>query len=264
MTDTTSGDRPWQEPSKPIVRGAFIVFEGMDRTGKSTQVKSLSDELYASGRNIKTIRFPERASPIGQMIDNYLQSKTDMDDHAIHLLFSANRWEFAKYISENLAKGYTIICDRYYYSGVVYSAAKQNPSLTFSWALQPEIGLPRPDLVVFLDLEMEEARKRGGFGDEKYEKRELQERVRSFYLCLSNEAASPSRTDETEDMIILNAGGTIQEVGKKIWDTVADRLSVVEEGGYGQDVRKVRPWPEEKLKSYVTAVANLHGNNANN
>lgn len=37
----------------------------------------------------------DRTSPIGQMIDNYLQSKTEMDDHAIHLLFSANRWEKA-------------------------------------------------------------------------------------------------------------------------------------------------------------------------
>lgn len=114
MASTTEDDRPWQEPATPIVRGAFIVVEGLDRAGKTTQVKKLADKLYALGRNIKMMRFPgitaaliclplslltcllpDRTSPIGTMINSYLQSQTDMDDHVIHLLFSANRWESA-------------------------------------------------------------------------------------------------------------------------------------------------------------------------
>ena len=58
MAGITESQRPWQDPQKPIVRGAFIVMEGLDRCGKTTQVKRLADELYASGRNIKTMRFP--------------------------------------------------------------------------------------------------------------------------------------------------------------------------------------------------------------
>jgi len=70
-------------------RGAFIVFEGIDRCGKSTQVDLLGKALS----NAKNIRFPDRTSAIGQMINSYLVSATNMNDQAIHLLFSANRWE---------------------------------------------------------------------------------------------------------------------------------------------------------------------------
>jgi dTMP kinase len=118
MAAASSDEYPWQEPTKPVKRGAFIVVEGLDRAGKTTQVRKLCDKLYSSGRNVRTLRFPgkhrvttcsrtflvknrtqgcdlDRTSPIGKVIDSYLQSKTEMDDHAIHLLFSANRWEKA-------------------------------------------------------------------------------------------------------------------------------------------------------------------------
>jgi dTMP kinase len=117
MSIDTADPYPWKEPRRPG-RGAFIVVEGLDRAGKTTQVKKLCDRLYAKGHNVKTLRFPgtnpncclcnpkavggtwltvciDRTSPIGKMIDSYLQSKTEMDDHAIHLLFSSNRWEKA-------------------------------------------------------------------------------------------------------------------------------------------------------------------------
>ena len=119
---------------------------------------------------------------MGQMISSYLTSTTEMDDHAIHLLFSANRWEKAAYIKSTIAAGYTIVCDRYVYSGMVYSTAKGNKELGLEWAKSPDVGLPRPDLVVFLDLEPEEAERRGGWGEEKYEKQEMQLRVRKLFL----------------------------------------------------------------------------------
>jgi dTMP kinase len=65
---------------------------------------------------------------------------------------------------------------------MIYSAAKNNPELSLQWAKSPDVGLPRPDIVVFLDLEAEEARRRGGWGDEKYEKAEMQTRVREQFL----------------------------------------------------------------------------------
>ena len=78
-----------------------------------------------------------------------------------------------------------MICDRFYHSGIVYSAAKQNPALSLSWAKAPEVGLPRPDVVLFLDLEEEVARRRGGWGGEVYEKGEMQRRVRELFWGLS-------------------------------------------------------------------------------
>jgi dTMP kinase len=74
-------------------RGALIVFEGCDRSGKSSQCSLLLS--YLNNMNYKTelMRFPDRTSKIGTMIDQYLKSATDLDDHTIHLLFSSNRWE---------------------------------------------------------------------------------------------------------------------------------------------------------------------------
>lgn len=78
-----------------------------------------------------------------------------------------------------------MVCDRFYHSGIVYSAAKQNRSLSLSWAKAPEAGLPRPDVVLFLDLDEEVARRRGGWGGEVYEKGEMQRRVRELFWGLS-------------------------------------------------------------------------------
>ncbi|KAI2643219.1 thymidylate kinase-domain-containing protein [Xylaria nigripes] len=170
---------------KPPVRGAFIVFEGMDRAGKTTQAKLLQLRCIESGREVKFMRFPDRTTTIGQMIDSYLKGESAIHDHVIHLLFSANRWEAAEKIKAELAAGHTIICDRFYHSGIVYSAAKQLQSLSLSWAKAPEIGLPRPDMVLFLDLEESVARARGGWGGEVYEKGEMQRRVRELFWGLS-------------------------------------------------------------------------------
>ncbi|KXJ93432.1 thymidylate kinase-domain-containing protein [Microdochium bolleyi] len=177
-----------------VARGAFVVFEGLDRAGKTTQAKLLQQRCIESGRNVKYMRFPDRTTPIGQMIDAYLRGETETEDHVIHLLFSANRWEAINRIKADLAAGTTIICDRYYHSGIVYSAAKQLPSLSLSWARAPEVGLPRPDLVLFLDLEESVARSRGGWGGEVYERGEMQRRVRELFWGLSMGDLSSSKS----------------------------------------------------------------------
>ena len=66
-----------------------------------------------------------------------------------------------------LANGTHVIVDRYAFSGVAFSAAK--PGIDFEWCRDPDRGLPRPDIVCFLDVSGEEAKKRGGYGDERYE-----------------------------------------------------------------------------------------------
>ncbi|RKF71140.1 Thymidylate kinase [Golovinomyces cichoracearum] len=175
---------PWKEPRHPVTRGAFIVIEGLDRSGKTTQVERLCNKLYSLGHNIKAMGFPDRTSTVGQMIGNYLQNMTEMDDHAIHLLFSANRWEKVNWIEDTLSAGYNIVCDRYYMSGIAYSVAKKNPPLTIEWAKNSEVGLPCPDAIVFLDILPEEAEKRAGYGVEKYERREFQEQIRTLFLRL--------------------------------------------------------------------------------
>ena len=77
----------------PTPRGAFIVFEGADRAGKSTQCAQLVEHLRGRGVEVEHWRFPDRTTAIGGMINAYLTSQADLDDAAVHLLFSANRWE---------------------------------------------------------------------------------------------------------------------------------------------------------------------------
>ncbi len=88
-------------------------------------------------------------------------------------------------IRTNIAAGVTLVLDRYYYSGCVYSAAKRAPGLDLAWARAPEAGLPRPDACVFLDVPAAAAQRRAGFGAERYETHELQRRVRALFFELA-------------------------------------------------------------------------------
>lgn len=74
-------------------RGALIVLEGLDRSGKSSQSSRMMSYLEGLGVSAELWRFPDRSTCVGQMISSYLANKSDLDDHTIHLLFSANRWE---------------------------------------------------------------------------------------------------------------------------------------------------------------------------
>ncbi|KAK0716199.1 thymidylate kinase-domain-containing protein, partial [Lasiosphaeris hirsuta] len=258
-----------------LTRGALVILEGLDRSGKTTQVKLLEQRFVELGKKVKVMRFPDRTTPIGQMIDSYLKSQVEMDDHVIHLLFSANRWEAAKTITHLLNTNVTVLCDRYYYSGIVYSAAKQNPSLSLPWARAPEVGLPRPDLVLFLDLEESQAKARGGWGGEVYEKAEMQRRVRQLfwglsmgkietaYLAPGGSAAAaasgegeevavgaPTPDEDTpgleyrfrqeeEDLVVVDASPAVEEVAEEVWKVVQARVQAVENGEVGKLVRRV-------------------------
>lgn len=119
-----------------------------------------------------------------------------------------------------------MIVDRYSYSGVVYTAAKANPDLSLDWAWQPEIGLPRPDLCLFLQISPEEAAKRGGFGAERYENEPMQKRVRALFQDLFDR----QRGEDAESVHIVNAGKEFEEVSREIWGVVERAVTRVGDG----------------------------------
>lgn len=229
---------PSPSPAPPPARGSLIALEGLDRSGKTTQVQLLEKRFAAARRPVKALRFPDRSTPTGKIIDEYLRGNKDLDDHAIHLLFSANRWESAKMIRDLINDGTSVICDRYYLSGIVYSVAKNNPSITLPWARTPEVGLPRPDIAVFLDLEEEVARARGGWGGEVYEKAEMQKKVRDLFWGLSLGRLGEYRQEE-EDLVVVDAGPSVEEVSEAIWKVVSTRVDAVDRGELGKTVRLV-------------------------
>lgn len=187
-------------------RGALIVLEGVDRAGKSTQSRKLVDALCAAGHRAELLRFPDRSTEIGKLLSSYLEKKSEVEDHSVHLLFSANRWEQVPLIKERLNQGITLIVDRYAFSGVAFTNAKENFSL--HWCKQPDVGLPKPDLVVFLQLRLAEAVDRGGFGQERYEEGAFQERaLRCFHQLME---------DRTLNWKMVDASRSIEDVHKEL------------------------------------------------
>ncbi|RVX70412.1 hypothetical protein B0A52_05911 [Exophiala mesophila] len=189
--------------------GLLFVVEGLDRSGKSSQCQRLYENITAQGRKARYVKFPDRTTPTGVMINSYLTSKTQQDDHSIHLLFSANRWEAIKGIERDLDAGVDVIVDRYSFSGAVYSAAKANPDLSLEWAWSPEIGLLKPDMLLFLDISPDDAAKRGNYGEERYETEMMQLRVRTLFKNLF------SRLDNVA-VEIIDAGQAMDKVTNDI------------------------------------------------
>ncbi|EDQ92738.1 uncharacterized protein MONBRDRAFT_13883 [Monosiga brevicollis MX1] len=157
-------------------RGLLIVLEGCDRCGKSTQCGRLVEWLKNHRPNgAESMRFPDRTTQIGSLINQYLRKEIELPDKAAHLLFSANRWELRDEIERKLANGVSLVVDRYAFSGVAFTSAK---GLDVEWCKQPDAGLPVPDVLIHMELSQSEAESRGGFGEERYEVSEFQAKVK--------------------------------------------------------------------------------------
>lgn len=185
--------------SKSTIRGALIVLEGCDRSGKTTQCSKLVETLNNMNIPAKKISFPDRSTPIGSIINDYLFRKIELPDRSVHLLFSANRWELEPEIRKQIESGVTLVVDRYSYSGVVFTSAKQ--CVDFKWCCDPENGLPKPDLVMFLKLSLEEMARRSGFGVERYENVEFQNKVDENYDKFQSN--NFIRVDAAQDISVL-------------------------------------------------------------
>ena len=133
-----------------------------------------------------------------------------------------------------IEEGVTVVIDRYYYSGIVYSAAKDRADLSLKWARDPEIGLPRPDICFFLDIAPDAAAKRGGFGSEKYETSAIQKRVRELFYELMG-------TSDGLDIQALDAARSIEEVGKDIMRRVTEMM---EQPKLAVPLTAILPWEE--------------------
>lgn len=132
-----------------------------------------------------------------------------------------------------LEAGTTVVVDRYYYSGCVYSAAKDNPTLSLEWARHPEVGLPRPDVCIFLNISAEEAAKRGGYGGERYEGKKMQDQVRELFGVFQ-------QAPEKDDFVTIDAAKSVAEVADDVLDTVLAVFHRVD--STNAPLRSVEPW----------------------
>ncbi|KAI5191252.1 dTMP kinase [Nematocida sp. AWRm77] len=158
----------------------FIAVEGIDRSGKSELVKALDVLLTEKGIVTKRVSYPNRKNLTGSLINSVLQNNAQLGKEAMHLLFSANRWEDMKEIEAFLCAPdadkhpKVLLCDRYVMSGVSYSMMN---GLSKEFSSAPDQGIIQPDLTLFLDVTPDITSTRNGFGEEIYEKIEPQWQV---------------------------------------------------------------------------------------
>jgi dTMP kinase len=198
-----------------MTRGILIVFEGCDRSGKTTQCQKLVQRFHQQGLPVESIRFPNRSTAIGNILDKYLENKADLSDHALHLLFSANRWELMTNMANKLLEGINLIVDRYAYSGVAFSATK--PLMDIEWCKQADVGIIKPDVVIFLDSDPSSLQNREGFGAERYENVPTQTLAKANYRQLQDETWK-----------IVNANQSLTEVHEEICKIVETSIKELE------------------------------------
>ncbi len=167
-------------------RGKFIVFEGLDGSGKTTQMKMLTKFLESKGKPCFSTHEPTD-SPFGGLLKSCLTGRVDTDEKAIAALFAADRLDHilnnVNGIKKKLDEGVNVFCDRYYFSSFAYNGE----FVPFEWVVElnrPAREILRPDLTVFIDLPSEESMKRVARRreTERYETTEKQKNIRErFY-----------------------------------------------------------------------------------
>ena len=164
----------------------MIVFEGLDGSGKTTQMQLLVNYLESKGKKCYSTHEPTD-SPFGMQLRSCLKGNIDTNEYTIAALFAADRLDHildtVNGIQKKLDEGVNVFCDRYYFSSYAYNGE----FVPFEWVVElnrPARELMRPDLTVFIDLSYEESMKRVERRSEaeRYETMEKQKKIRERFF----------------------------------------------------------------------------------
>lgn len=164
-----------------IRKGCFVCIEGLDGSGKSTQARLLAERLQKTRRVLLTVE-PSRGR-IGTFIrQSYLYGENRLSSVVEALLFAADRVDHVQNeIVPALETGDVVISDRYVYSSLAYQGAA---GLSLEWIEKVNSHALRPDIALFLDVDLGTVMKRLKPRKSVMENLETQERVRGYYLDL--------------------------------------------------------------------------------
>ncbi|MBL0309579.1 MAG: dTMP kinase [Bacteroidetes bacterium] len=201
-------------------KNLFIAFEGIDGSGKSTQVKLLSDQLKKEGHRVYVTSEPTD-SPIGSMIRDILKHQMEADHRTIAGLFVADRLDHllnkTNGILKKMEEGYTVITDRYYFSSYAYHGTH----MSLDWVIEANslsADLLRPDVNIYIDISPEVSMQRlidGRSSMELYETTENLRSVRDKYL------EAFERLKFKENIFTIDGDRPPEEIAKDIWKEVA-------------------------------------------
>ena len=204
--------------------GKFIVFEGLDGSGKSTQIRCLEQRLRDIGRRVDVTAEPT-VSALGGLVRDALSGFTPRSGGEIAALFMADRVQHNVNpvwgIQKMLASGFDVICDRYYYSSMAYQGTVTDPD----WVERINLDCPeirRPDLCVFLDVDYERCRRRMEEGRaflEIYENEASMIATRRRYYAVFEELK------ERDRIAVIDADRPVEEVAEDVFRAVLPLFS---------------------------------------
>ncbi len=169
-------------------RGLFIVLEGIDGSGLSTQAHSLHRTLARQGQPSVLTKEPT-TGPVGKLLRRALGDQLSVSEETMGLLFAADRREHVRQtILPQLLEGIHVICDRYYLSSLAY----QSRTVSEDWLWHINSFALIPDVTIFINLPVQEAMKRidsRGLEREVYEEASILNAIRNVFCRLLHEKA---------------------------------------------------------------------------
>jgi Thymidylate kinase len=224
----------------------FIVIEGCDRFGKSTQVEMLYQRFVHCGLKTKMFSFPNYASVTGKVISEHLHDKIALaekqrpqevsilprfgaqvsphDALVFQCVQTCDKYAVASQISKVLRDGEIVVCGRWWQSAFVYGL---DDGLDPLWLMDIHACMPQADLNLLLDFSPDEAAKRFSTPGDRLE-RDLvkQRRLRESYLEMWKNRIEPyGRIGVQHEWEVLQADGSPEEVHERIVDCVKNRFT---------------------------------------
>lgn len=215
--------RHYAEPFNLMKKNLFIAFEGIDGSGKSTQVKLLAGKLENEGHKVYITSEPT-GNPIGKMIREIFSGRMDADHRTIAGLFVADRLDHLLNKTDGILKmleeGYTVITDRYYLSSYAY----QSPYMDLDWVIKANslsADLLRPDLNIYIDISPELSIERINKGREVIELYETLENLQN----VQKKYFEVMELLKTEEKIFVTDGDKpVEVIAENIWEEISKQI----------------------------------------
>jgi len=203
----------------------FIAFEGIDGSGKSTQVKFLAEKLKEQGLKIYTTAEPT-TSRIGLMIRDIFKHKMEADHRTIAALYAADRLEHllnkTDGILKKLGEDYSVITDRYYFSSYAYHGTH----MSMDWVIGTNslsADLLRPDLNIFIDVSPDISMKRVNKNRASIE---LYETTENLYNVREKYFEAFEKLKEKEKVFITDGNRPAEQIARDVWQEVSRRAGL--------------------------------------
>jgi len=191
----------------------FIVLEGLDGSGKTTQANRLAGKFEEANLPHIVTRQPSNG-PVGGIIRDVLRGDLPMENEAFALLFAADRFQhYHEVIASNLALGKHVICDRYYYSNMSNQGVDAAAMERVAAYNQAVMNARRPDIVFYLDIPPEECMRRIAASRPEVS---IYESVEQLKIQRQRYFDAFERLSATDNIVIINASKR-GDVMEQLW-----------------------------------------------